>query len=172
MNYAKVRYNDIANGEGVRTSLFVSGCNFHCPECFNQEQQDFNYGQLYTADTEAQIMESLTPDHIAGLSILGGDPMWQDDAGKDDLIRLSQLVGKIGKTVWIWSGYTYEQLMEGKAGERAIALLNNCDVLVDGLFDKSLADRFLVWKGSANQRVIDLNKTRKQGQIILIRTRR
>lgn len=170
MNYAAIRHYDIANGEGVRTSLFVSGCYFHCPECFNPEQQDFDYGQPLDLPTCANIINSVREDVIAGLSLLGGDPLCQDEDGLARLIALCMHVHILHKTVWLWSGYTWEQVFADCSNELLTLrqdLVRNSDVFVDGTFQKEFADRALKWRGSANQRVIDVKATLQQEKIIL-----
>ena len=164
MRYCNIIEEDCANGEGFRTTLFVSGCNFHCKDCFNQDAQDFNYGKEYTEETEEYILEQVSKPHIKGLSLLGGDPLWQDADGLKQLRQLVQKVHDLGKTVWIWSGFTYENLLDGsglseEANER-ILLVRECDVFVDGLFEYDKKDLSLAWRGSRNQRVIDMNKTK------------
>ena len=164
MRYGNIIEEDCANGEGFRTTLFVSGCNFHCKDCFNQDAQDFNYGKKYTEETEMYILEQVSKPHIKGLSLLGGDPLWQDIDGLKQLRQLVQKVHDLGKTVWIWSGFTYENLLDGsglseEANER-ILLVRDCDVFVDGLFEYDKKDLSLAWRGSRNQRVIDMNKTK------------
>lgn len=174
MNYAKIRYNDIANGEGVRTSLFVSGCNFHCPGCFNPEVQAFDYGQEFAGDPAIELLESLNNDIVSGLSILGGDPLCQDADGLITLKVMCKIAHMRKKTVWLWSGYTWEQIFTEEDSENydplaplRRELIRNTDVFVDGLFDEKLADRMLVWRGSANQRVIDVQKSLRQGKAVL-----
>ena len=164
MRYGNIIEEDCANGEGFRTTLFISGCNFHCKDCFNQDAQDFNYGKKYTEETEMYILEQVSKPHIKGLSLLGGDPLWQDIDGLKQLRQLVQKVHDLGKTVWIWSGFTYENLLDGsglseEANER-ILLVRDCDVFVDGLFEYDKKDLSLSWRGSRNQRVIDMNKTK------------
>ncbi len=164
MRYCNIIEEDCANGEGFRTTLFVSGCNFHCKDCFNQDAQDFNYGKEYTEETEEYILEQVSKPHIKGLSLLGGDPLWQDIDGLKQLRRLVQKIHDLGKTVWIWSGFTYENLLDGsglseEANER-ILLVRECDVFVDGVFEYDKKDLSLAWRGSRNQRVIDMNKTK------------
>jgi len=170
MNYAAIRNYDIANGEGVRTSLFVSGCTFHCPECFNPEQQDFNYGQVFTVPVMNKMLNLIADPVISGLSILGGDPLCQDVSGMTRLATVCNYVHDMGKTVWLWTGFTFEKVYADCASPTANARLNlvfNCDVIVDGPFVKALSDRALKWRGSANQRVIDVHETMRQGKIIL-----
>lgn len=164
MRYCNIIEEDCANGEGFRTTLFVSGCNFHCKDCFNQDAQDFNYGKEYTEETEEYILEQVSKPHIKGLSLLGGDPLWQDIDGLKQLRQLVQKVHDLGKTIWIWSGFTYENLLDGsglseEANER-ILLVRECDVFVDGVFEYDKKDLSLAWRGSRNQRVIDMNKTK------------
>lgn len=164
MYYSNIIEEDAANGIGFRTTLFVSGCNFHCKNCFNQKAQDFNYGKEYTEQTESYILEQLNKPYIKGLSLLGGDPLWQDIDGLKQLRQLVQKVHNLGKTVWIWSGFVYEDLLDGsglseEANER-ILLVHECDVFVDGLFEYDKKDLSLAWRGSRNQRVIDMNKTK------------
>lgn len=171
MNYATIRNHDIANGEGVRTSLFVSGCTNHCPGCFNPEAQDFNYGQSFTIETHRQICKMLNVSTISGLSILVGDPLCQTWAGLYQLISLCEFAHKIGKTVWLWTGFVWEDVMSERGQSADILsvqnLLRHCDVVVDGPFIEAQADRALKWRGSANQRVIDVHESIMQGQIIL-----
>lgn len=166
MNYAKIKHFDIANGEGVRTSLFVSGCQFHCNECFNPETWDYNYGQLYTKETEERILLTLQSPYIKGLSILGGDPLWQDEEGTQQLIHLVKQVKLIKKNVWIWSGFTWEQLPNLPQSKQN--LIKICDIMIDGRYDKSLRDLRLKWRGSSNQRIIDIQKTLQNNYLITI----
>ncbi len=164
MNYAKIKHFDIANGEGVRTSLFVSGCQFHCEDCFNSETWDYNYGNLYTKETENHILSTLQDRYIDGLSILGGDPLWQDEDGIAQLTKLVEQVKSIEKTVWIWSGFTWEQLPSLSASKQNLIKL--CDVMIDGLYNKTLRDLRLKWRGSSNQRVINIQQSIKEGKVI------
>lgn len=173
MNYAAIRNNDIANGEGVRVSLFVSGCNFRCPGCFNPEAQDFGYGRPFTDETKEDIIKMVSEPTISGLSILGGDPMCQDEEGIDKLLSLCNRVHRLGKTVWTWSGYTFEELYDKIPGTRypkngllKYFLLGVSDVFVDGPFIQELANRKLVWRGSSNQRVIDVQASLRAGSVV------
>lgn len=172
MNYASLRRMDISNGEGIRVSLWVSGCQFHCPECFNQPQQDFGYGKPYTDDTMRAILSEVAKPYNSGLSILGGDPMWQNMNGMADLERLCNEVHRLGKTVWLWSGFTWEELTQ--LGDKADAtqlmrydLLTHVDVFVDGRYEAKLKDPTLAWRGSSNQRVIDVKASLHNDEIIL-----
>lgn len=170
MNYGNIKFYDIANGEGIRTSLFVSGCTNHCQGCFNKEAQDFNYGQLYTHETEQTILEQVSKPYIAGLSILGGDPLCQNNAGLTCLIELINAVHNLGKTAWLWTGFVWEDFDHIKMSlNKALikALLYNCDVVVDGPFIEAQKDLTLAFRGSSNQRIIDVSKTIQTGKVVL-----
>lgn len=174
MNYGNIKFYDIANGEGIRTSLFVSGCPIHCSGCFNQEAQNYNYGQSYTNQTHNTILEQISKPYIAGLSLLGGDPMYQDYDGLVNLISLAQEVRNMGKTVWLWTGLTYEDIFppKDKKGWGVIeytrqCLFMACNVVVDGPFIESQKDLTLAFRGSKNQRIIDVDKTLKANKVIL-----
>lgn len=160
MNYAQIRQYDIANGEGIRTSLFVSGCNFKCKGCFNKDYQNFNYGNPFTNETESQILNYVNDDCISGLSILGGEPLEQDET----LYNFLKKAKLSGKTIWLWTGFKFESLNPDQK-----KLVENCvDVLVDGQFKEQLKDMRLKFRGSSNQRVIDVKKTLIQNKIITI----
>ena len=170
MNYANIKRTDIANGPGVRVSLFVSGCRRHCPECFNPEAWDFEYGAPYTRKTEEEILSALRPDYIAGLSLLGGEPM--EPENQRALLPFVQRVRARfpEKDVWCFTGCTLEgELAPGGSHhcEATDALLDCIDVLVDGPFIEAQKDLRLVFRGSANQRVIDLRATRETGRLCL-----
>ena len=167
MNYSQLIACDTANGEGVRTSLFVSGCTNHCPGCFNQEAQDFNYGKLYTQDTENILLDCIKQPYISGLSILGGDPLCQDDMGLITLNFLAHKVHSLGKTVWLWTGFKWENFNFTNNFSLQSLLLSACDVVVDGPFIEAEKDLSLAFRGSRNQRIIDVRKTLGKGEIIL-----
>ena len=167
MNYSQLITCDTANGEGVRTSLFVSGCTNHCPGCFNQEAQDFNYGKLYTQDTENILLDCVKQPYISGLSILGGDPLCQDDMGLITLNFLTHKVHSLGKTVWLWTGFKWEDFNFTNNFSLQSLLLSACDVVVDGPFIEAEKDLSLAFRGSRNQRIIDVRKTLGKGEIIL-----
>ncbi|MDO4484827.1 MAG: anaerobic ribonucleoside-triphosphate reductase activating protein [Clostridia bacterium] len=151
MYYSKINRNDIANGVGVRVSLFVSGCRNRCPGCFNQEAWDFCAGAPFTAQTEEDILAALAPDWIAGLSLLGGDPFEpENEAALVPFIRRVRATYP-NKNIWCWTGYLYEDLQDRP-------LLKLVDVLVDGPFVMAQKDISLTWRGSANQRVIPLTE--------------
>lgn len=170
MNYATIKSFDVANGPGVRVSLFVSGCTHKCKGCFNAEAWDFNYGEEFTNETLNKIIEYLKPDYIAGFSLLGGEPFEPQNQ-----IVLSEILSKIkeiypNKTIWCYTGYNFEKdLCSGKLCDRKITekMLDNIDVLVDGKFVEELKNLKLRFKGSENQRIIDVQKSRKENKIIL-----
>lgn len=164
MNYGNIKFYDIADGEGIRTSLFVSGCTNHCQGCFNEEAQDFNYGQLYTIETERIILEQISKPYIAGLSILGGDPLCQTAEDKLDLLSLITKTRSLHKTTWLWTGFTWEEAITNVMNRGIFTL---CDVVVDGPFIEAQKDLTLAFRGSSNQRVIDVQKTITQNKIIL-----
>ena len=151
MNYAEIKKVDIANGPGVRVSLFVSGCRNHCKGCFNPETWDFDYGRPFTRETEDEIIEALRPSWIQGLSILGGDPTEEENAAV--LIPFLKRVRAAlpDKDIWLYSGYTYDSLRDKE-------ILTLADVLVDGPFLLKQKDAGLAFRGSRNQRIIDLRE--------------
>lgn len=151
MNYAEIKKVDIANGPGVRVSLFVSGCRNHCKGCFNPETWDFDYGRPFTRETEDEIIEALRPSWIQGLSILGGEPTEEENAAV--LIPFLKRVRAVlpDKDIWLYSGYTYEALRDKE-------ILTLVDVLVDGPFLLEQKDAGLAFRGSRNQRIIDLRE--------------
>ena len=170
MNYANIKFNDIANGEGVRTSLFVSGCTHHCKHCFNPETWDFNYGNKFTEDVENKIIESLKPSHISGLTLLGGEPM--EPANQKVLLEFVKRVKQIypQKTIWCYTGYLFdEELLKPSRAHCPWTreLLSYIDILIDGEFKYELKDITLRFKGSSNQRVIDVKESLTQNQVIL-----
>jgi len=149
MNYAGIKKVDIANGPGVRVSLFVSGCRNHCPGCFNPETWDFDYGEPFTDKTEEELIKTLRPSWIQGLSILGGDPM--EPENQSALLPLLRRVREElpGKDVWLYTGYRLESVSSSP-------LLDLADVVVDGPFIETEKDISLAFRGSRNQRIIDL----------------
>lgn len=170
MNYGNIKFYDIANGEGIRVSLFVSGCTNKCIGCFNPEAQDFEYGKLYTHATEREILSQISKEYISGLSILGGDPMCQDNAGLTYLIHLVNAVHDMGKTVWLWTGFKWGDLIRPTRDMCTClqyGLLKRCDVVIDGPFIESQKDLTLVFRGSSNQRIIDVKQSLQQNKIIL-----
>lgn len=162
MKYANIKYYDIANGLGVRTSLFVSGCTHRCKGCFNEIAWDFNYGEEFTEDTIKVLLESCRPGYIAGLSLLGGEPM--EPANQRALLPLVKQFKEQypEKTIWCYTGYTYETDLANPHGaahcEATDSLLACIDILVDGKFNQDLYDISLKFRGSRNQRILQLQK--------------
>lgn len=159
MNYGEIKRVDIANGRGVRVSLFVSGCRHHCQGCFNPETWDFSYGQEFTQKTEDELIRALSPDFIAGLSLLGGEPFEEENASvlAPFVRRVRELFPH--KDVWAYSGFTFEELtgkLPSRAGKSARELLSLVDTLVDGRFVEAKKDISLRFRGSSNQRILDV----------------
>lgn len=160
MNYAKLRSVDISNGSGVRVSLFVSGCNNHCKGCFNPETWDFKYGKRYhEVDTTNKILKLLDHDYISGLTILGGEPLDVKNLGV--VTNLCWIVKHVypDKTIWLYTGDIYENV-------KYLEVINYIDVLVDGAFVEELKDISLTFRGSSNQRIIDVKKSLKQDMVV------
>lgn len=170
MNYANIKKYDIANGIGVRVSLFVSGCTHHCKNCFNQETWDFLYGKEFTKEVEDEIITALRPSHIKGLTLLGGEPF--EPRNQRGLIGFLRRVKEElpDKDIWAYSGYLLdEELMTGRARcEVTDEMLSYIDVLVDGEFVERLKDITLKFRGSSNQRLIDMKKTLAANEIVLL----
>lgn len=171
MNYAQVFMCDIANGPGCRTSLFVSGCTHHCRDCFNEIAWDFNYGKEFDQHVQDVLIEESNSPFIQGFTFLGGEPM--EVANQKALRPFIERIRKElpDKDIWIYSGYTYEELTDQNNercyGKDTDAILAMTDVLVDGRFDWQKKDITLRFKGSSNQRVIDIPATRESGNIVL-----
>lgn len=170
MNYATIKELDVANGTGVRVSLFVSGCTHHCPGCFNSEAWDFNYGSEYTEETEEKILKLLSRSYINGFSLLGGEPF--EPCNQRVLVKLLEKIKKAypEKTVWCYTGYLYDDELKKDSRARCEvtdSMLDMIDVLVDGRFVAEKKNLNLRFRGSSNQRVIDLNKTRENGTVTL-----
>lgn len=171
MNYGQIYYTDIANGAGCRTSFFVSGCTHHCKDCFSEQTWDFGFGDPYTKEIEDLLVESVKPSYIAGLTILGGEPMELSNQ-KEILPLIRRIKSEVPHaTIWIYSGYTWEELTD-PANKRCHAseteeIMSLIDVLVDGEFHADEKDITLRFRGSANQRIIDMKQTREKGEIVL-----
>ncbi|MBE6729003.1 MAG: anaerobic ribonucleoside-triphosphate reductase activating protein [Ruminococcaceae bacterium] len=171
MYYGELKKRDIANGLGVRVALFVSGCTNHCEECFNRDTWDFHYGKPYTQETENEIIEALRPDFVRGLSLLGGEPM--EPKNQQPLLNLVKRVKKElpQKDIWCYTGFTYDELLDRKAypnTEIVEELISYLDVLVDGRFEKDKRNLMLKFRGSENQRLIDVKQTIKEQKVILL----
>jgi anaerobic ribonucleoside-triphosphate reductase activating protein len=159
MRYAKIRRMDISNGEGISTSLFVQGCFFRCPFCFNKDTWNFDEGKEWTNDIENKFIELCKAEFINHVSILGGEPLQQDDDLLKLLIRVKQ---EVGKPIWLWTGYEFDKIPNDKR-----EILNYIDILTDGKFIDELKDSKLYFKGSSNQRTINVRESLKQNKIIL-----
>ena len=155
MKYAKIRKYAISNAPGICTTLFVSGCTHNCDECFNKEQQDFNYGNEFTKEIEDEFIEYVKSKQVKGVNILGGEPMQQ--LMDNTLLNLLRRIKKeINKPIWLWSGYTFEEIVNNP---KRAEILREVDVLIDGKFEADKRDLMLKYKGSSNQRVIDVKKS-------------
>ena len=170
MNYAEIKNCDIANGPGVRVSLFVSGCTHHCPGCFNQVAWDFHYGQPFTQQTIDEILEHIKPDYIRGLTLLGGEPF--EPENQPDVVKLlRQLKEKYPqKNIWAFSGYLFDRdILSGHLGDWEITkeYLSYLDVLVDGPFVEAKKNLGLRFRGSENQRIIDVPASLARNEIVL-----
>lgn len=172
MNYAKIKKCDVANGPGVRVSLFVSGCNHHCKNCFNQEAWDFNYGNNFTDEQENEIIEDLKPSYITGLSLLGGEPF--EKTNQEGLVPLIKKVKQAypDKKIWCYTGFSFDkqiigQMIDSENRETTKEMLNNIDYIVDGKFVEELKNPKLKFRGSSNQRIIDVKKSLEQKEVVL-----
>ena len=170
MNYGNIKYYDIADGPGVRTSLFVSGCSHHCPGCFQPETWDFAFGEEFTPEVEEKILAALAPEYVDGLTLLGGEPM--EKANQRVLLPFVKRVKEAypQKNIWCYTGYTLESDLLSPSRARCEVtdeLLSLIDVLVDGEFIESLRDLTLLFRGSRNQRLIDLPATLAGGEVVL-----
>jgi anaerobic ribonucleoside-triphosphate reductase activating protein len=167
MNYASILKCDIANGPGFRVSLFVSGCTRRCQGCFNLEAQDPKFGKPFDEEAKKKIFDELEKDYCSGLSLLGGDPMSKISDIRPTVIEFCKEVKEKfpEKSIWMWSGYTFSEL---KNDETSNGIFKYIDVLVDGPFIEEEKDIDLAWKGSKNQKVIDVKKTIESGLIVEI----
>ena len=170
MNYATIKPRDIANGPGVRVSLFVSGCTHRCPGCFNEEAWDFDYGQPFDQSTIDEILGLLQPDYVQGLTLLGGEPF--DPRNQSAIVELlRQIKAKYPqKSIWAFSGYLFDRdILPGRLGDPTITreYLSYLDVLVDGPFIQSRKNLTLRFRGSDNQRLIDVPESLSRGEVVL-----
>lgn len=170
MNYATIKKRDIANGVGVRVSLFVSGCTHRCKNCFNQEAWDFNYGEEFTEDTENLILEYLKPTFVNGLSLLGGEPF--EKKNQEALVPFLRKVKSAfpDKDIWCYTGYLFDKelLKESRARcEFTDEMLSMIDILVDGKYIEEEKDITLQFRGSKNQRIIDVKRSLSENSVVL-----
>jgi anaerobic ribonucleoside-triphosphate reductase activating protein len=169
MNYAGIKYCDIANGVGCRTVLFVSGCRNHCKDCFQPHTWDFNYGEAFDEKIQEEVLESLKPAYVKGITLLGGEPFEPENQGE-----LAKLLKRIKtempeKDVWCYTGFLFDsQLLAGSVGDidTVHQMLDNIDVLVDGKFVEELKSPDLLFRGSSNQRIIDVKKSLQMGETV------
>ena len=169
MNYADIKKIDVANGEGVRVSVFVSGCNHHCKGCFNQCAWDFNYGKKFTEKEEQQIIDYMNHDYISGLSLLGGETL--EPKNQEGLLPLVKKVKEKfpDKNIWCYTGFDFEKDVVGKMAknnETTRELLKYIDIIVDGKFEEDKKDLKLQFRGSSNQKIVDVKKSLQTGQIV------
>ena len=170
MNYGEIKNCDIANGPGVRVTLFVSGCRNHCEGCFQPETWDFCHGKPFDSTVENEILESLKPDYIKGLTLLGGDPF--EPENQPGLLSLVKKVKEVypDKNIWCYTGYLFDEDICGKMLDRVPEtreLLSCIDVLIDGPFIEERKNLKIRFRGSDNQRIIDVKKTMEAGEIVL-----
>ena len=161
MRYNTIRKMDISNGPGVRVSIFMQGCHFHCKGCFNENTWDFNGGEEYSDETINRVLELSSADYIVGLSILGGEPMHPKNIEGTTKLAKAFKEKYPKKNIWVWSGYLFDKDLSDKE------VMKYIDVLVDGTFKIDLFDPTLKWKGSSNQRVIDVKKSLKNKKVVL-----
>ena len=161
LRYNKIRKMDISNGPGVRVSIFFQGCEFHCKNCFNPETWNFDKGEEFTDEVIEKVLDLCKEDHIAGLSILGGEPMHPKNIEGTTKLAKAFKEKYPDKTIWAWSGFLFDEYVKDKE------VVKYLDVLVDGQFVDELRNPTLKWKGSANQRVIDVKKSLKNKKVIL-----
>ena len=154
MNYAQIRPFDVANGEGIRVTIFLTGCNFNCKGCFNKEYQDFNYGKVWKEETTREVITYLKNENTVGITLLGGEPM---EHAKEllSIIKEIRTYMREEQDIWIYSGYTLEQI---KRDKEKLDLLLECDIIVDGLYKEELKDLTLRFRGSSNQRIINIKE--------------
>ena len=161
MRYNKIRKMDIADGPGVRVSIFMQGCTFNCKNCFNPETHDFNAGKEFTDDTIARVLELCENENIEGLSILGGEPMHPKNIDGTTKLAKEFKEKYPNKNIWVWTGFLFDKDLKDKE------VMKYIDVLVDGQYVDELHDPKLKWKGSSNQRVIDVQESLKQNEVVL-----
>ena len=161
MNFAQIRKYDVANGPGIRTTIFVTGCTHKCHNCFNEDYQDFDFGDPWTQKETDEVIEDLKLDEVRGLTILGGEP-FQNEVDLLEVLR--DIKKEVQKDIWIFSGYTYEEILKDEDKKK---LLEECDVLVDGRFVEALKDLSLRFRGSSNQRIIDVQKSLESNEVVL-----
>ncbi len=162
MRYNKIRKMDVSNGPGVRVSIFMQGCAFHCKNCFNPETWDFKAGNEFTGDTIEKVLSLADKEYVAGLSILGGEPMHPKNIEGTTMLAKRFKERFPNKTLWVWTGFLFDRDLKDKE------VLKYVDVLVDGQYVDELHDFTLKWRGSSNQRVIDIKQSLKKNKLVLL----
>ena len=162
MNYAQIRKYDVANGPGIRTTFFLTGCDRNCPNCFNTDYMDCNYGKKWDEDAEREVISYLKLKQVEGLTVLGGEP-FENPLGL--LKALKNIKKEVDKSIWIYTGFVFEDLMNMKIARK---ILEEIDVLVDGEFIEELKDLSLKFRGSSNQRIIDVKKSLINNKVIIL----
>lgn len=175
IRYAQIRSLDLSNGEGIGVALFVQGCHFHCPNCFNPETWDFNSGKEWTEEVKNKFMELANHPYIKRISILGGEPLAEENL--DDVLDLVNRIrlSSPQKSIWLYTGFIWEEIRKGnmedglKYGDwtKRAKIITECDVMIDGRYIDLQRDISLPWRGSKNQRVIDIKKTLQKGEVVL-----
>lgn len=162
MNYHNITHDDMKNGDGIRVVLWVSGCSHHCPDCQNPQTWDKDSGIYFDDNAMQEIVDDLKKDYVSGITFSGGDPMYPDNCSQ--VYEIAKIAKELNKTVWLYTGFTFNELMSNSE-QRCIVKL--CDVIVDGRYSKNLRDTSLKWRGSINQRVIDVPESLKHGSVVL-----
>ena len=163
MRYNKIRRYDVTNGPGVRTTIFVSGCTHNCEDCFNKELQDFEYGDIWSQKSEDEFIDYVSNPMVVGINVLGGEPLQQimDDSLLDLLKRVKNEFPE--KSIWLWTGDLFEEAIEN---EKKLAIIEQVDVIIDGQFQKDKRNIKLKYRGSENQRVIDVRESLEKDEVV------
>lgn len=165
MNYHNITHDDMNNGDGIRVVLWVSGCNHHCLGCQNPQTWNINSGILFDEPAFLEVMEDLRKDYISGITFSGGDPLHPEN--RAEVLKIAKEAKRLGKTVWIYTGYTFEELLRCQVLPKDCDILNYCDVLVDGRYMENLRNINLKWRGSLNQKVVNVPESLKLGYVVL-----
>lgn len=166
MNYHNIKHDDMTNGDGLRVTLFMSGCEHHCPECQNPQTWDYDSGIYFDDLAMAEIDKELSKEYISGITFSGGDPLAPNNIGAVLYIIKQIKFRHPDKTIWLYTGYTYESILS-EGDYESVQVLKNCDVIIDGEYKKDLRDLDAKWRGSRNQRVIDVKKSLETSKVVL-----
>ena len=165
INYAQIRHYDTANGIGIRSSIFFSGCTHNCHNCFNKAYHDFKYGNKFTNKEINIIKEYIKEDQTNGITLLGGEPLQQNPIEMINFLRdIRSIIDEYNKSIWIYSGYTYEEII---LDNNRLEVIKLCDVLIDGRYEERLKNLRLKFRGSSNQRIIDIQKSLEKNKVVL-----